>query len=113
MCSSWNVRPKSGLIAVDPRSVHRKLRDAKAHLPSVFLTRRRRDSGRGERRKGVLDYGGHGERTLGRDISRASSVSILQVAADSRDRVASTKTKTYLLIPCWSTILQGRKRTSA
>jgi hypothetical protein len=52
-CFSWNVKPKSGLIAVDPRAVDRKLRVAKAQLPRMFLTRRRRDSGRGERRRGL------------------------------------------------------------
>jgi hypothetical protein len=100
-CFSWNVKPKSGLIAVDPRSVDRKLRDAKAHLPRVFLTRRRRDSGRGERRRGVIDHGGHGERhSVARFRVHLPFPSCkLRVAAESRDGVASTKTKTYLLIP--------------
>ena len=61
-CLSWNLKPKSGLIAVDPISVDRKLRDAKAHLPRGFLKRRRRVSGRGERLSGVIDHGGHGGR---------------------------------------------------
>jgi len=34
----------------------------KAHLPRELPTRQRRDSGRGERLKGVIDYGGHRER---------------------------------------------------
>ena len=59
---SWYVKLKSGLIAVDPLSVDRKLRDAKAHLPRGFLTRRRRDSGRGERLSGIICNGGHGGR---------------------------------------------------
>jgi len=70
-CFSWNVKPKSGLIAVDRRSVDRKLRAAKEHLPRVFLTRRRRDSGRGERRRGVIDHGGHGER---RSVARFRAI---------------------------------------
>ena len=47
------------LIAVDTKSVDRKLRDVKAHLPCELLTRRRRDLGRRERLRGVIDYGGH------------------------------------------------------
>jgi len=60
--SSWNLKPKSGLIAVHPISVDRKLRDAKVHLPCGVLTRRRRDSGRRERLSGVINYGGNGDR---------------------------------------------------
>ena len=33
-----NLKPKSGLIAVDPRSVDRKLREAKPHLPSARVS---------------------------------------------------------------------------
>jgi len=86
-CFSWNVKPKSGLIAVDRRSVDRKLRAAKDHPPHVFLTRRRRDSGRGERRRGVIDHGGHGERrsvaTFRAHLPFRSCK--LRVAAESRD----------------------------
>ena len=100
-CFSWNVKPKSGLIAVDRRSVDRKLRAAKEHLPRVFLTRRRRDSGRGERRRGVIDHGGHSERhSVARFRAHLPFPSCEWcVAAKSRDRVASIKTKSYLLIP--------------
>ena len=101
------MKPTSGLIAVDPRAVDRKLRVAEAHLPRVFLTRRRRDSGRGERRRGVIDYGGHCERlSVARFRAHLPFPSCkLRVAADSRDRVASTKTKSYILTPklCVST----------
>jgi len=76
-------------LVVDPIlvSVDRKLCEAiYARLPRVrvFLTRWRRDSGRGERRRGLIDYGGHGERHL--EISRASCISILQIVHRGRLR---------------------------
>jgi len=46
----------------DPISVDRTLRDVKAHLPREKPTRRRRDSSRRERLRGIINYRGHGER---------------------------------------------------
>jgi len=93
-CFPWNLKPKSGLIAVDPISVVRKLRDAKAHLPRVFITRRCRDSGCGQRRRGFIDYSGNGQRHSGTRFRAhlAFPSCKLRVAADPRDGVPPTVT---------------------
>ena len=79
-CFPWNLMPKSGLIAVDPSSVDRKLRDAKSHLPRVFLTRRRRaESSEGRLSTTVVTVND----AQSRDFAR-SSVSILQIARHGR-----------------------------
>ena len=54
-CFSWNFKPKPGLLAADQIPFYQKLLDANAHLPRGFHTRRRHDSGRGERLSGVID----------------------------------------------------------
>jgi len=61
--------------------------------------RRRRDSGRGERLSGVIDYRGHRGRLS--EISRASCISFLQIALRGRcaRRTAAYSDRAERLIP--------------